>query len=149
MARQSIWDYLKLVMIAVGIVGLFLVLGLFLWAIADVILLLFTGVLFAVILRTLAKPIVRYTPLTDKWALAVVLLVIVLSLGIGGWLFIPEVINQADQLVAGVREAINRIESIINQNPWTQRLFGGVFQEGYDQFPFLNIMPRITGTLTN
>lgn len=148
MERQSTWNYLKRLLLAVGVIGLFVILLLFFWAIADILLLLFTGVVLAVVLRTLAKPIARHTPLTDKWSLAVVVLLLVVLLGVGGWLFVPEVANQTGQLVEQVDNAINRIEAIVNQYGWAQALFGGIFPQDLEQLPLPDMLPRLTGTFT-
>lgn len=148
MEQHRRWDYLTRVLITVAVIGLFAVLLMLIWAIADVLLLLFAGVLFAVVLRTLTKPLVRYTPLTNRWALVVVVLVLLALLGIGGWLFIPEVANQTDQLVVGVTDAINRIEGIVTQYTWGQRLLNRFHEDNFGQFPFSNMLPRLTGTFT-
>ncbi|MBF2003851.1 MAG: AI-2E family transporter [Synechococcales cyanobacterium C42_A2020_086] len=111
MKRRNYVIYLHRVLIAVGVVGLFVVAALLSWAVMDVLLLTFLGVLVAIVLRTLAKPIARKTPLSSRWALGVVVVMLgVLLVGIG-WLLAPEIIAQTDQLAEGVEEAIEQVEA--------------------------------------
>lgn len=55
------------------LIGLAIGLAVALWRIADIMLLIFAGLLFAILLRTLARPFTRYTPLSSGAALAVVI----------------------------------------------------------------------------
>jgi predicted PurR-regulated permease PerM len=113
MRQQNRVNYLTRVLIAVGVVGLFILVALLAWAVADVLLLGFLGVLLAVVLRTVAKPIARRSPLSSRGALgAVVLLLAVALAGLGGWL-VPEIVAQTDQLVERVGDAIEQLEAIV------------------------------------
>lgn len=118
MSQQNIWEYLKRLLIAVGIIGLFVVLLLFAWAIIDVLLLIFLGLLSAVALRTLAKPISCYTPLTAQWSLGVVVLLLVVVIGVGGWFFIPEVLSQSELFVQQLGVGINQVQKFLAQYSW-------------------------------
>ncbi|OKH23115.1 AI-2E family transporter [Chroogloeocystis siderophila] len=122
MSQQNIWEYLKRLLIAVGIIGLFVVLLLFAWAIIDVLLLIFLGLLLAVVLRTLAKPIARYTPLSTQWSLVIVVVLIVAVIGIGGWFFIPEVLSQVELFVQQIQLGINQLQTFLAQYNWGQQL---------------------------
>lgn len=61
-------------LMVVGMAATVVVVGLFLWAVIDVLLLTFAGILFAIFLRSLSEGVCAYTPLTEGWALAVVVL---------------------------------------------------------------------------
>jgi predicted PurR-regulated permease PerM len=67
----------------------------------QVFLLAFGAALIAVLLRALANPIRRRTPLDPAWSLAVVVVLLVLFVGIVGWIVGAQVSAQFDQL-AGV-----------------------------------------------
>lgn len=125
MTQPNISDYLKRLLLTVGVVGLFVLLAVGLWAIANILLLVFTGVLLAVILRTPAKLLARYTPLTTKWALVVIVMLLLLLVGGGGWLLVPEIANQTDQLGERIGEAVNQLEMTLAQYDWGQRLLEG------------------------
>ncbi len=115
MNQRNTWEYLKRVLLTVGIIGSFIVLLLLGWAIANILLMLFTGVLLAVGLRSLAKPIIRYTPLTNRWAIVIVVAVTILLLVLAGWLIVPEIANQFDQLFDQIVAAIAQIEQFLEQ----------------------------------
>lgn len=61
------------VSIVLLLVCLFAALALTLWKAAEVLLLFFAGALLAVILRTAARPISRWTKLRTRWSLTLVL----------------------------------------------------------------------------
>ncbi len=73
------------------IVASIVVLSLLAWSLVDVLLLVFGAVLIAVLLRALADPIARRTPLSDGWALATAALALVAAVGLAAWLFGAEV----------------------------------------------------------
>jgi predicted PurR-regulated permease PerM len=113
MRRQHRVNYLTRLLIAIGVIGLFVLVVLLAWAVVDVLLLGFLGVLLAVVLRTLAKPIARRTPLSSKAALGVVVVLLVIALVTVGWLLVPEIVAQTDQLVERVGDAIEQLEAIV------------------------------------
>jgi len=61
--------------------GLVLI-GLVVWRIADVLLLLFGGVIFATALRTLAGPFVHYLRVSPRVAILVVVLVVAMAIAV-------------------------------------------------------------------
>lgn len=146
MSQQNIWEYLKRLLIAVGIIGLFIVLLLFAWAILDILLLIFLGLLLAVVLRTLAKPIARYTPLTASWSLGVVVLLIVVVIGVGGWFFIPEVLNQSELFVQQISVGINQVQNFLAQYTWGQQLLEQMPGDG--GLPISNLFNQFVNAFT-
>jgi predicted PurR-regulated permease PerM len=77
----------------VAVVALFL----FLWYSVYVLFLLFAGVLVAILLRALAEGVARYTRLSHRWSLVIVLVVLVIALG-GFWYFAAQ--SLSEQVVA-------------------------------------------------
>ena len=57
------------------------------WRIAGVGALAFGGVVLAAVFRSLADPLARRTGLSGRWSLAIVILLLVVFLVLGGWLF--------------------------------------------------------------
>jgi predicted PurR-regulated permease PerM len=143
----STGEYLKRVLLTVGVIGLFVTLLFFMWTVADVLLLVFLGILVAIALRTLAEAIARRTRLSPRWALFLVLLAIFVLLGVGGWLFIPELLRQTEQLFEQVNAAINQVEAFINQD-WGEGLPGRIF-EGEQSLPSPNIFTGLPGTFAD
>src|SRR5687767_14833415 len=70
--------------IASAIFVTFVFLALFLWYSVYVLFLLFAGVLVATLLRAMADVVRRYTTLSHRWSLAIVL-VILAGLMVGLW----------------------------------------------------------------
>src|SRR5215213_8343542 len=87
--------------IAVAVVGLFLLL----WYSVYVLFLLFAGVLVAILLRALAEVVSRYTRLSHRWSLAIVLVVLALALGGFWWFAARSVLHQAAELSRELPEA--------------------------------------------
>jgi predicted PurR-regulated permease PerM len=111
--RRHRWSYASRVVLAIGIVGLFLITALLSWLVVDVLLLVFLGVLVAIGLRTLVKPIAHRTFLSEKLALVVVVLLL-LGIFVGlGWFLVPEVLEQADQLIEQVSGAVQQLEELV------------------------------------
>lgn len=67
-----LWSAAKLLLLGTAIgAGAFLI-----WHLAQVLLLLFGSILVAIILRSIAGPITRHTPIPDRWAVAMAALLI-------------------------------------------------------------------------
>lgn len=134
-------------MLAVGVIALFITLLLFVWTIADVLLLVFLGILLAIALRTLAQPIARRTSLSPRWAVLVVMLGIVVLLVVGGWLFVPELLQQTEELFEQIDAAIDQVEAFINRD-WGEGLPGRIFGEE-QTLPSPNLFTGLTGTFAD
>ena len=77
-------EYVRRVLIAVGVtVGAVGLLLLF-WHLLDMLLLIFSGILMAVLLRAPALLLARHTPLPDTWSVVLVIIILALLLGFGG-----------------------------------------------------------------
>jgi predicted PurR-regulated permease PerM len=104
------------------IVASIVVLSLLAWSLVDVLLLVFGAVLIAVLLRALADPIARRTPLSDGWALATVTLALVVVIGLAAWLFGAEVRAQVGELVERLPEAWRSFEERLGATDLGERL---------------------------
>ncbi|MFP4100434.1 hypothetical protein [Coleofasciculus sp.] len=127
MKQLSIWDYLQRLLLTIFVVSIFVILLMVAWAIVDALILLFIGIVGAVILRTFAKPIARYTPLNTKAAIIVVILLLLLLLALGTWLFVPEIVNQTEALITQVNQALLQLEQFLLQYDWGQDLLENLF----------------------
>lgn len=96
-ASDDLKRYLQKLLITVAVVALALIA--FRWL--QVFLLGFGAALIAVLLRALANPIRKRTPLDAAWSLAVAVLVVLGLVGLTGWFVGAQVGAQFDQL-AGV-----------------------------------------------
>jgi hypothetical protein len=90
-------------------VGLFALLGLLAWWLVDVLLLVFAGVLIAVLLRAPADWLSARTRLSPNLAIAIVFVVLALGLGGVGFAIAPEVSRQFDELTTQVPQAAREL----------------------------------------
>jgi predicted PurR-regulated permease PerM len=112
------------VLIAAGI-SLGLVVLLFLiWQLADVLLVVFGGILLAILLRSLSHGLSQHSRLSEGWSLTVVVGALVLIIAAAGWLFAPELADQFEQLSESFPQAIERVQEYAPEwsRPLTSRL---------------------------
>lgn len=105
------------VLVAVSLVLLFLILA------AEVFLLLFAGILFAIFLSSLAKALSKLTSLPYGWSVAITCLVLLLSLALLAGTAAPGVAEQLEELTNKIPQALNKIKSQIQQYSWSQLLY--------------------------
>jgi predicted PurR-regulated permease PerM len=97
---------------------------LFIWHTADLLLVFFAGLMFAIFLRKSALLISEHTKLTVGWGLVVTALIIVTVIGLGGWLAAPSVTEQFYDLQQQLPAAIQQLTAQFNETTW-----GKQFQE--------------------
>jgi len=148
MRQLSIWDYLQRLLLTIVVVGFFAIMFMIAWAIIDALILLFIGLLISVILRTLAKPIIRYTPINEVFAVISVILLLVIIIALGAWLFVPELIVQTEALIVQINAAIVQVEQFLLQYAWGQDILEILFQQDPSQLPFQDLVPRFTDTFS-
>jgi predicted PurR-regulated permease PerM len=88
----------------------------------DALLVLFAGVLVAILLRGLARAIARYTGMTPGWGLVVVLLALVVLVGLVWWLLAPEIGRQVHELTRTLPEAWQRLQGQLDDSRTGRRL---------------------------
>lgn len=96
----------------------------------DVLLVVFAGVLLAVMLRGLADWLGRHTRLPPGWSLAAVLVTMVLGLAAFVVLAIPEVGRQFDELIAQLPGAVQQVTSQLEQTEWGRWILGRAAKAG-------------------
>ena len=89
--------------------------ALLLWYTAEVLLLVFTGVLLAIFLRGLSDALSQYTPLRGLSSLLVVVSMLLAILGIGVWLLTPQLTAQIGQLTETLPRSIQSLEQRLQQ----------------------------------
>lgn len=92
------------------------------WRGREVLLLLFAGVLLALLLSRLIDAAVRRTPLGRRSAYAVVLLSLTGLLAGVVWLAAPSVSQQMDELTERLPRAVARLGDRIEEHRWARRL---------------------------
>lgn len=148
MKQLTIWDYLQRLLLTIAVIGFFAIIFLIAWAIVDALILLFVGIVLAVILRTLAKPIARYTPLNEQISIFIVIILLLVLLVGGGWLFVPEIISQTEALIEQINQAVVQVEEFLLQYSWGKDLLELTFQQDPSQLPLQDLVPRVTDTFS-
>jgi predicted PurR-regulated permease PerM len=115
-------EYTRGVLIAIGLVCLVVVLALLLWAGADVFLLVFGGILFALFLRGTSDQVRRFLPLSPNWSLSLVITALAALLALGAWLLGSAVADQLSELVSAVEGALQKVREGLLQYQWGARL---------------------------
>ncbi len=137
--------FARRVLTALGIAALFAALLLLVWAAADVLLLAFAGILLAVFLRGLSDWLAEHTPLSGRWALAVVVLALA-GLFVGGaWLMAPRLADQFDQLVEQLPKAVDQLRGRIEGSNWGRQLLDQVPKASELASSGGNVLGRMTG----
>lgn len=89
-----------------------------LWAVGDLLVLVFVGLLLAVFLHGLADLVQRLTRLPAPWPLPLAVLVLLLLLGGLGAVLGSEIVEQLDQLVPSLQKAWGHAEVQLRAYDW-------------------------------
>jgi predicted PurR-regulated permease PerM len=114
--------------IVLGVGGTILLIGgvLLLWYVSKVVLLLFAGLLLAILLRVPTNWLRNHTPLPGPAALIVVLLVVLALLGAAGMYVAPSIDAQLDELTQTLPQGVSQLRDQIERYTWVQQLSGSM-----------------------
>lgn len=90
----------------------------------SIIPLIFITLLIAILLRSLANPLAKHTPLSGRWAVVLVALTLLISISLFFIVTGPIIVEQFDQLVTRIPEALTGIEEQLRQYDWGVTLLG-------------------------
>lgn len=134
--------YTRLVLIAGGILFLLVLSLLLLRHVASALLLVFAGILLAVLLDGLTTKLCDYTWLSRGWGLGLVVALLLAFFVAAGWLAGPQIGDQVTQLGDRIPNAIERIRSSLMQYGWGRSILSSA--SGSKQ-----IMSFVAGGITN
>src|SRR4051812_8311616 len=118
--RNALLDFTTRATIAVALACLALVAMWMAYKCLDIWLVTFAGVFMAVLFRTTAEPLMRYTRM-PVWAAVFVAFTLTLGLLVlAGWLLAPSISQQFDELMVRLPEAIDRFRSRLLSFRWAQ-----------------------------
>jgi predicted PurR-regulated permease PerM len=123
---QDLHAFAARVLIVLGLVAL----ALFLWRVADVLLLIFGASLVAILLRTIADPLMRWMP--ERVALGVAVLAILLVIGGTALLFGTEIRSQLSELMNRLPGGWKSVEALIAANEIGAMLLDALRKAGPD-----------------
>lgn len=118
------------------------------WLARTVLLLIFAGILLAVMLHSAASWVERRLGLRRRWSLPLVVLTVALILGLGGWLRGPAIGAQIDQLQERLPLAAKTLVDSAGARDWGRWLVAHGF--GPEHLPrAIDMLPRVTGALSS
>ena len=132
------------------VVLLIIALFLLVWQIPTFFLLVFGGILFGVLLSSLAHLISGKTKISYSISLLVVLLLLVLIIGGTIWLLAPTVSQQAEELSQALPQAFQNLKTRLSQNSWGQKILAGMPQQpGKFLSGNKDVLGQITGVFSS
>lgn len=123
-ARSSDREFTHRALFVIGAWVSIVVLVILVWYLAQVLLLVFAGILLAIILRTPADWLARHTRLSPMPALGLVLAGLVALFGLGGWLFGSNIAEQMTQLIQRLPELGEEIRLRFARYDWIVESLG-------------------------
>lgn len=114
------------VFIAAIVVAGVAILLLLLWHVIDVVLMVFAGILFSLILHTLTDLVSRLTHLRHLPALLLTLLLLIAIAGGIGWAVAPQVTEQVHQLSERLPQAVQQFQQQLRQYHWGKVLLDAI-----------------------
>ncbi|MFC4931902.1 AI-2E family transporter [Massilia sp. GCM10023247] len=96
------------------------------WFAADALLLVFACILCAVLFHELSRMLARRTGMQRKWALGVVVLLLVAIIGLGGWAMAPQIAEQSSKLAEAVPTSLQQLQGLVNDHPLLKRVMAGM-----------------------
>jgi predicted PurR-regulated permease PerM len=119
-------EFLHRIVLTGGVALVFLLVLAGIWYSAEAILLIFACILFSILLFELGQLAHRRLHLKTKFALPLVVLVILGIIGGGGVLMAPQISDQADKLTEAVPRALTELRQTLGQYDLARRLLGGI-----------------------
>lgn len=113
MAVATLPDFARRVAVTLALV----ILALFLWKIAPVLMLAFAGIVLAIAVRSASAPLSRHLPISQTWAVGVVFALFIAFLLLGTYFFGKQIATQANELWGAVKEAAEKLQGRIDEWP--------------------------------
>ena len=106
--------------------------GLLIWLLHDELLLVFLAVLLAVSLRGASDLVAKHSPLSPRWAMAVIM-ILVLLVTVGFWMWVgPQLVQQGHDLVKALTNEGSQLASRYGNTQWGKSLMQKVSSSGSD-----------------
>ena len=105
-ATTTLPEYTRRVVITIALI----VLVLFLWKIAPVLMLAFAGIVFAVAVRAASVPMTRRLGIPDAWSVGIVFALFLLLVVGGGYLFGKQIASQTTELWEAIKSATEKAQ---------------------------------------
>lgn len=140
-------SYVSRILVAVGVTVAVLSLLALLWFAVDMLLLVFAGILVAVLLRAPADWLAGHTPLSGGWSVGVVIVALALLLWGGGVLMTTPVMDQFNTLSTMLPQTIVDLKQQLLNNSWGEQLVRQAQTINWSS-PRMNVLGRMTGAVS-
>ncbi|MAT99684.1 MAG: hypothetical protein CL608_21290 [Anaerolineaceae bacterium] len=119
--QQTMGDnFIQRTLIVVGLITAVTLLLLFAWQIADILVLLFAGILLGVFLTSLSGWLRQRTPLSHRQSLVATILFLLILLIAVGMFAAPNLVEQSEQLGSNLVESVNSLQTTLAGQSWAQ-----------------------------
>lgn len=122
MYKLTVAEFTARALIVVGLLALAAIS----WRVADIYVLIFGGIILAVVLRSVMALITRFTPVRGRWALLLAILVLILIVGLLGLLIGSRVMTQVGQLTQTLPRAWARLRQSFEGTSLGRELLQGM-----------------------
>ncbi len=126
-----------------------LILLLFLWQIAGILLLLFAGLLLAIFLRMLMHLLQRFLPLSDRIAFVIVLLALLVAGGALGWFFAPKLNRDLSALFTEIPTGLQAVREQLTNHGWANSLLDRISSVSQIMPSTGTLVARLRGTFSS
>src|SRR5688500_14968964 len=89
---------------------------------ARALIVVFAGILFAILLRALGDGLARKTPLSTQAALWTVVACLAAGIGLAGWFLAAELTTQFEGLGTKITEFWNKVEDFLASQGWGREI---------------------------
>jgi predicted PurR-regulated permease PerM len=111
MNHLSIGEFTVRALIAVALLALFALL----WRVVDIFVLVFGGIVLALVLRSLMQIVQRFTPVRGRWALLIAIVALIIAAALLGLLIGSRVNTQMGQLTRTLPQAWERARALFER----------------------------------
>lgn len=146
LTKQPFNQRLLITISTITLVGIGLLLS---WYIADVLLLIFAGILLAVLLHGVAVQLNTYTRIPIAWATFIAVMLLMLSLIGTVWLLGPPLVVGINELMDRLPQALNQLQSFVQSYGFTIDLPATPLQNTLRTLLSSGIISRLTDWFSN
>ena len=125
-----------------GVALMFILVLAAVWFSADALLLIFSCILFSILLFELSEVVRERFHLTRKYALPLVVLSMMLIIGISGYLMAPQISDQADKLTEAIPNALTQLRRTLGEYDLARRLLGSIPSDDQLRKTIASLMPN-------
>lgn len=111
------------------------------FVLADLLLLVVGAIIIAAVIRAAAQAIRLVWPLPERWAVMVVVVLVVVLLGVAGWLFGPEIVGQISTLLSTLPAAATKLGEQIQATQWGAAVIANLEEAGVYAARFVSQVP--------